>query len=193
MCLKNLMPDGTLCSLQYVVMTTVCVMFSSLWYLSCGCLSKSSTPWYILGLYYPPVQLTIQIRLCSLDNIRFSAIIVENETEKAHIIKDKIILLLHWSIFRFYIWRLWKAHLLCFAITSLTCFTPPSRGQKETLQNCQSVPNNLSCNNTFLICAVSKTRLSRYNVLDDILSVAMNAENHFNKMSCDITTTSTHN
>lgn len=30
MCLKNLIPDGTLCSLQYVVMTTVCVMFSSL-------------------------------------------------------------------------------------------------------------------------------------------------------------------
>lgn len=25
-----LIPDGTLCSLQYVVMTTVCVMFSSL-------------------------------------------------------------------------------------------------------------------------------------------------------------------
>lgn len=40
MCLKkNLAPDGTLCSLQYVVMTTVCVMFSSLWYLSCGCVN----------------------------------------------------------------------------------------------------------------------------------------------------------
>jgi len=42
MCLKNLRPDGTWCSLQYVVMTTVCVMFSSLWYLSCGCGYKVS-------------------------------------------------------------------------------------------------------------------------------------------------------
>ena len=56
---KNLTPDGTLCSLQYVVMTTVCVMFSSLWYLSSGRLGEFSRSIinlsvFIVHLYHKP-------------------------------------------------------------------------------------------------------------------------------------------